>query len=197
MRKTDQRESLTFIWLALLPKFTGSLNSRFTSMFVQIRIAHDLATNEFVLKIRVDDASRLRRLCSLSDGPRTNFIRPTSEIPNQLCQARVSAMSAERASQRTNKLTSSEVYPACVILPNALVEPMFFSSSAFSSAVRGARRSSSATEKGMSGSPVLFASIQALIRGNLSLIQHASHINDYQFRLTICSSSGYNPSRKG
>jgi hypothetical protein len=63
-----------------------------------------------------------------------------------------------------------------VILPNALVVPMFFSSSAFSSAVIGARRSSSATEKGMSGSPGLFASIQALIRGNLSPIQQPSHM---------------------
>ena len=106
-------------------------------------------------------------------------------------------MSVERGSQRTSELTSREVYPACVILPNALVVPMFFSSSAFSSADKGVRRSSSATEKGMSGSPVLFASIQALILGSLSLIQHTSHINDYRFRLTIYSSSGCNPSRKG
>ena len=76
------RRSPTFIWLALLPKFTGGLNSRFASLFVQIRIAHDLAADEFVLEIRVDDASRLRRLCPLSDGPRTNFIRSTGEIPN-------------------------------------------------------------------------------------------------------------------
>lgn len=88
----------------------------------------------------------------------------------------VSAVSAEQASQRTSRLTSSDVYPACVILPNALVAPMFFSSSAFSSADIGARRSSSATEKGMSGSPGLFASIQALIRGNLSLVQHTPHM---------------------
>jgi len=106
-------------------------------------------------------------------------------------------MSVEQASQRTSRLTSSEVYPACVILPNALIEPRFFSSSAFSSADKGARRSSSATEKGMSGSPELFTSIQALIRGNLSLLQHTFHMNNYQFRLTIYSSSGHNPSRKG
>jgi hypothetical protein len=80
----------------------------------------------------------------------------------------------------TSKLTSSEVYPACVILFNALVALMFFSSSAFSSADKGARRSSSATEKGISGSPGLFASIQALIRGNLSLIQLTSHANGHQ-----------------
>ena len=112
-------------------------------------------------------------------------------------QVQVTAMSVKQASQRSSKLTSSEIYPACVILPNALVEPMFFSSSAFSSADKGARRSSSATEKGMSGSPGLFVSIQALIRGNLNLIQQTSHINDYQFKLTIYSSSGHNPSRKG
>jgi len=66
----------------LLPKFTGGLNSRFASVFVQIRIAHDFAADEFVLEISVDDASRLWRLRSLSDGPRANFIRSTSEIPN-------------------------------------------------------------------------------------------------------------------
>ena len=64
-------------------------------------------------------------------------------------------------------LTSREVYPAWVILPSALVAPTFFSSSAFSSAGKGARRSSRATEKGMSGSPGLLASIHALIRGSL------------------------------
>jgi hypothetical protein len=80
--RNGSKGSPTFIWLALLPEFTGGLNSRFTSVLVQICIAHDLAADEFVLKIRVDDASRLRRLCSLSDGPRTNFIRSTSEIPN-------------------------------------------------------------------------------------------------------------------
>jgi hypothetical protein len=74
--------SPTFIRLALLPESTSSLNSRFASVFVQIYIAHDFATDKFVLEIRVDDASRLRRLRSLANSPRTNFIRSTSKIPN-------------------------------------------------------------------------------------------------------------------
>jgi hypothetical protein len=72
----------TFIWLALLPESTSRLNGRFASVFVQIRIAHDFAADEFVLEIRVDDASRLRRLRPLANGPGANFIRSTSKVPN-------------------------------------------------------------------------------------------------------------------
>ena len=53
-------------------------------MFVQIRIAHNFAANELVLKVGVDDACRLRRLRTLADGPRTHFIGTASEIPDQL-----------------------------------------------------------------------------------------------------------------
>lgn len=80
---TRSRErSPTFIWLALLPELTGGLNSRFASVFMQIYIAHDFTANKFVFEIGVNDASRLWRLRSLADGPGTNFIRSTSEIPN-------------------------------------------------------------------------------------------------------------------
>lgn len=134
---------------------------------MEIGIAHDFATNELVLEIGVDDACRLWCFGTLSDGPGTNFIRSAGEIPNQLSTSigYVSRIDATRA--KNKKITSKEVYPACVILPNPLVAPTFFSSSALSSADKGARRSSSATEKGMSGSPGLLASIQALILGSL------------------------------
>ena len=78
----EEIEVRTLIRLALLSELPGRFDGRFASMFVQIRVAHDFATNELVLKVGVDDASRLRRLCPLSDGPRTNFIRSTGEIPN-------------------------------------------------------------------------------------------------------------------
>ena len=56
-----------------------------------------------------------------------------------------------------------------VILPSALVAPMFFSSSAFSSGVaRSVKRCSKETEKGINISPGLLVSIQALILANLS-----------------------------
>ena len=73
---------LTFIWLALLPEFTGGLNSRFASVFMQICIAHYLAADKLVFKISMDDASRLWSLRSLADGPGTDFVRSTSKIPN-------------------------------------------------------------------------------------------------------------------
>jgi hypothetical protein len=83
-RGENERSSPTFIWLALLPEFTGGLDRRFAPVLVQIRVAHDLAADELVLEIRVDDPSRLRRLRSLADGPGSNFIRSAGEIPNQL-----------------------------------------------------------------------------------------------------------------
>ena len=134
---------------------------------MEIGIAHDFAANKLVLEIGVDDACRLWCFGSLSDSPGTNFIRSAGEIPNQLSTStsQVSKVDVTKAMKRA--FTSKEVYPACVILPNALVAPRFFSSSALSSADNGARRSSSATEKGMRGSPGLLASIQALILGNL------------------------------
>jgi hypothetical protein len=67
-----------------LPELTGGLDSRFAPMLVQIRVAHNLATDELVLEIRVDDAGRLWRLCSLADGPSAHFIGSAGEIPNQL-----------------------------------------------------------------------------------------------------------------
>jgi hypothetical protein len=137
-------------------------------MFVQIRVAHYFAANELVLKVGVDDASRLWRLRTLADGPRTHFIRPAGEIPDQLsARADIIAVRPRYGWRGEGELTSRQVYPAWVILPRALVAPMFFSSSAFSSAGKGARRSSRATEKGMSGSPGLLASIHPLIRGSL------------------------------
>lgn len=57
-----------------------------------------------------------------------------------------------------------------MILPIALVVPIFFSSSSRSLSLMWNSRSSSATEKGISKSPGLFSSIQALILGSL----HAS-----------------------
>jgi hypothetical protein len=53
-------------------------------VFVQIRVAHNFAANELVLKVGVDDACRLRRLRTLADGPRTHFIRAAGEVPDQL-----------------------------------------------------------------------------------------------------------------
>jgi len=38
------------IRLALLSELPGCLDGRFASMFVQIRVAHDFAANELVLK---------------------------------------------------------------------------------------------------------------------------------------------------
>ena len=139
-------------------------------MFVQIRVAHNFAANELVLKVGVDDASRLRRLCTLADGPRTHLIGSAGEIPDQLSAGEdiIAVRSRCVCTLRgEGELTSRQVYPAWVILPRALVAPMFFSSSAFSSAGKGARRSSRATEKGMSGSPGLLASIHPLILGSL------------------------------
>ena len=78
------KKPLTFVWFALLSELTCGLHSRFTSVLVQIRIAHYFAADELVLKIRVDDASCLRGLRSLADGPGTHFIRSACEIPNQL-----------------------------------------------------------------------------------------------------------------
>jgi hypothetical protein len=49
---------------------------------VQVRIAHDLTTDEFVLEIGVDNARRLWRFRPLADGPGTNFIRSAGEISN-------------------------------------------------------------------------------------------------------------------
>jgi hypothetical protein len=77
-----EERSLTFIWLALLPEFAAGLDSRFAPVLVQVRIAHDLAANEFVLEIGVDDARRLWRFRSLADGPGANFIRSAGEISN-------------------------------------------------------------------------------------------------------------------
>ena len=37
-------------------------------MLVQIHVAHDLATEELVLKVGVDDANHLQHLCDLMDG---------------------------------------------------------------------------------------------------------------------------------
>jgi hypothetical protein len=53
-------------------------------MLVQIRVAHNLAADELILEIRVDDAGRLWCLCSLPDGPSAHFIGSAGEIPNQL-----------------------------------------------------------------------------------------------------------------
>ena len=164
------KESRTLIRLALLSELTSCFDGRFASMFVQIRVAHDLAANELVLKVGVDNASRLRRLRALTDGPRTHFSGTACEIPDQL-SARADIITVKSGCvcilRGEGELTSREVYPAWVILPSALEAPAFFSSSAFSSAGKGARRSSRATEKGMSGSPGLLASIHALIRGSL------------------------------
>ena len=137
-------------------------------MLVQICVAHNFATNELVLKVGVDDACGLRRLGTLTYGPRAHFSRAAGEVPDQLeCQGRGRCQDRLCVCVRKGELTSREVYPAWVILPSALVAPTFFSSSAFSSAGKGARRSSRATEKGMSGSPGLLASIHALILGSL------------------------------
>ena len=94
------------------------------------------------------------------------------------------------------KRTSREVYPAWVIFPSALVAPAFFSSSAFSSAGKGARRSSRATEKGMSGSPGLLASIHALIRESLGEVcVNYCGLAHGRSGATICFSCGHSPSR--
>ena len=78
------RGARTLIRLALLSELSGRFDGRLASVFVQIHVAHDLAANELVLKVRVDDASRLRRLGALADGPRTHFIGSAGEIPDQL-----------------------------------------------------------------------------------------------------------------
>jgi hypothetical protein len=81
---TEGKEARTLIRLALLSELTSRFNGRFASVFVQIHVAHDLAANELVLKVGVDDASRLRRLRALADGPRTHFSGSAGEIPDQL-----------------------------------------------------------------------------------------------------------------
>jgi hypothetical protein len=96
-----------------------------------------------------------------SSGPQVKY--RISWVPG----TQVLIVSTSMYRQRHGELTSKDIYPACVILPSALVAPRFFSSSALSSVDKGASRSSRATEKGMSGSPGLLASIQALIRGSL------------------------------
>ena len=85
----SKREARTLIRLALLPELTGCLDGRFASVFVQICVAHNFATNELVLKVGVDDASRLWRLGALAYGPRAHFSGAAGEVSDQLeCQGR-------------------------------------------------------------------------------------------------------------
>jgi len=92
---------LTLVWFTLLPELTSRFNSRLAPMLMKIRITHNFAADEFVLKVRVDDASRLRCLGPLADGPGTDFIRSASEIPNQLgIRYGCAALRLEGVSQR-------------------------------------------------------------------------------------------------
>ena len=88
-RDYSKREARTLIRLALLPELTGCLDGRFASVFVQICVAHNFATNELVLKVGMDDASRLWRLGALAYGPRAHFSGAAGEVSDQLeCQGR-------------------------------------------------------------------------------------------------------------
>jgi hypothetical protein len=95
--------SLTFVGLALLPKLAGRLNACFGAVFAQVLVCHDLTTYKLVLKVRagkktkmrarttcttqnnsLNDSGRLGSLGALSDGPRSNLIRSTGEVSDEL-----------------------------------------------------------------------------------------------------------------
>lgn len=152
----------TLIRLSLLSQLTSSLDCSFRAVLLQILVRHNLATHKLVLEIGVDDAGSLGRLGALADSPCAHFSGADSEVPYKL-----GASEIETRANQGGRHTLRLLYPACVILGRALTAPTFSSSAFFSSGVESAeRRSSKATEKGMSGSPGLFSSIQALILGN-------------------------------
>lgn len=47
----NNTNGLTLIWLALLPEFAASFDSRFTTKFMQVGVAHNFTTNKLILKV--------------------------------------------------------------------------------------------------------------------------------------------------
>ncbi len=57
------------VWLALLAQLAGRFDGRFAAVLFEVFVGHDLAADEFIFEIRVDDTGCLGRLGALADRP--------------------------------------------------------------------------------------------------------------------------------
>ena len=90
----------TLVGLALLLELAGGLDRRFAPVLLEVRVAHDLTTDELVLEVRainhpskkahgetkveisLNNTSRLRSFGTAPNSPSTNFVWATCKVTN-------------------------------------------------------------------------------------------------------------------
>ena len=139
----------------------------------------------------LDDTGGLGSFDTPSDCPCSNLVWSTYKPSVN----RTARWHVRRCSLVKYRIRSSEAYPDVVILPNAegfpFGNPNFSASSSLSSSDMLTNRSSRATENGMSASPGLFSSIQALILGShlffLRMKSRSDRLTRYVMGLAVSS----------
>ncbi len=67
-----------------MAQLSCGLDGCFAAVLAQVLVGHDLAADELVLKVGVDDAGSLGGLCAPADCPRADLDGAACEVPNEL-----------------------------------------------------------------------------------------------------------------